>query len=304
MEQDKYSILVVDDEKSSLLVLSTILSPFYNVFTAKSWEETLIRVQEDPPDLVLMDIVMPGIDGFEVLRRLKENPDTRGIPVIIITGLDSEANEEKGFLLGAVDYITKPFKNPIVLARVNTHIQIVRQMRMIERLGLIDPLTNIPNRRCFDDHLGVEWRRAVREKRSLSFLMMDIDKFKDYNDTYGHPQGDVLLKTLALIFTASARRPGDLSARIGGEEFGVLLPDTALKSALEIAEEIRSRVEAARIIAPDGKTETHITISIGVVSEIPGVDNIPADFISRADKLLYAAKAGGRNRVCSRLDGM
>ncbi|MDR1421208.1 MAG: diguanylate cyclase [Treponema sp.] len=304
MESGKFSILVVDDEKSNLLVLNKILSPFYAVFTAKSWEETLIRVEEDPPDLVLMDIVMPGIDGFEVLRRLKENPDTQGIPVIIITGLDSEANEEKGFLLGAVDYITKPFKNPIVLARVNTHIQIVRQMRMIERLGLIDPLTNIPNRRCFDDHLGVEWRRAVREKRPLSFMMMDVDKFKNYNDTYGHPQGDVLLKTLALIFTASARRPGDLAARLGGEEFGVLLPDTVMKSALEIAEEIRARVEAARIAVPDGKTETRTTISIGVVSEIPEVNNIPSDFISKADKLLYAAKEGGRNRICSQPDGV
>jgi diguanylate cyclase (GGDEF)-like protein/PAS domain S-box-containing protein len=296
----KFSILTVDDERSNLLVLDAILSPVYRVFSAKSGEEMLSRVQEDPPDLILMDIIMPGMDGFEALKRLKENPDTRRIPVIIISGLDGEANEEKGFLCGAVDYITKPFKNTIVLARVNTHIQIVRQIRMIERLGLVDPLTDIPNRRCFDDRLDIEWRRAVRDKKPLSFMMMDVDKFKSYNDTYGHPQGDVLLKALARIFSSAARRPGDLAARLGGEEFGVLLPDTAMEAALEIAEEIRARVEAVRVAAADGKTETRTTISIGVVCEIPTADTIPRDFISQADKRLYAAKEGGRNRVCSR----
>jgi diguanylate cyclase (GGDEF)-like protein len=295
----KYSILLVDDEKSNLLVLNKILSPLYAIFTAKSGEEAISRIQEDPPDLVLMDIVMPGMSGFEVLKKIKENPDSRNIPVIIITGLDSEEDEEKGFHLGAVDYITKPFKNAIVIARVKTHIQIVRQMKMIERLGLVDPLTDIPNRRCFDDHLGIEWRRAVRDRNSLAFMMMDVDKFKDYNDTYGHPQGDVLLKTLAGIFAASARRPGDLAARIGGEEFGVLLPDTELKAALEIAEEIRAKVEAARIPTADGGTETRITISIGVAATVPSASDLAVDFITKADKRLYIAKDRGRNRVCS-----
>jgi diguanylate cyclase (GGDEF)-like protein len=298
-ETGKFGILIVDDERSSLQILNNVLSPNYAIFTAKSGEEALSRVSEDPPDLILLDIVMPGMDGFEILKRLKGNIDTRHIPVIIITGLDDEADEEKGFLIGAVDYITKPFKNAIVLARVNTHIQIVRQIRMIERLGLVDPLTDIPNRRCFDDRLGVEWRRAVRKKTPISFLMMDVDKFKTYNDTYGHPQGDVLLKAITMIFSAAARRPGDLAARLGGEEFGVLLPETELPSALEIAEEIRSKVEALRIAAADGKTITKTTISVGVVSLVPGENDIAADFISRADKCLYAAKEGGRNRISS-----
>ncbi|MDR1099999.1 MAG: diguanylate cyclase, partial [Treponema sp.] len=268
----KNSILVVDDEKSNLLMLNNILSAEFSVFTAKSGEEALSRIAEDPPDLILLDILLPGIDGFEVLKRLKASPETRNIPVIIITGLQSDANEEKGLLLGAVDYITKPFKNAIIMARVKTHIQIVRQFRIIERLGLIDPLTDIPNRRCFDDRIGIEWRRAIRDEKPVSFLMMDLDKFKNYNDTWGHPQGDTLLKTVAQIFTGAARRPGDLAARIGGEEFGVLLSNTDITGALKVAEEIRSRTENARIFTADGKTETGITISIGVASLIPSRD--------------------------------
>jgi diguanylate cyclase (GGDEF)-like protein len=197
-----------------------------------------------------------------------------------------------------VDYITKPFKNALVTARVRTHIQIIHQMRMIERLGLVDPLTDIPNRRCFDDRIGVEWRRAIREQRPVAFMMMDVDKFKAYNDTYGHPQGDTLLKTIARIFTAAARRPGDMAARLGGEEFGVLLPDTGLEGALEIAEDIRSRVQAARIPTADGKITT-VTISIGVVSQVPSVDAALEAFIAQADGYLYTAKKTGRNQVCS-----
>jgi diguanylate cyclase (GGDEF)-like protein len=295
----KHRVLVVDDEKSNLMVLHKILSPVYTVFTANSGEEGLLRAAEDKPDLILLDIIMPGMNGFEVLKTLKSAPDTQHIPVIIITGLDSEADEETGFLLGAVDYITKPFKNAIVIARVKTHIQIVNQIRMIERLGLVDPLTDIPNRRCFDDRMAVEWRRAIRDKQPISFMMMDVDKFKTYNDTYGHPQGDTLLRSIAKIFAAVVRRPGDMAARLGGEEFGVLLPETGLEGALEIAEEIRSQVEAARIPAADGKTITSTTISIGVVSEIPSHDSTIEDFISQADRFLYAAKEGGRNRVCS-----
>jgi diguanylate cyclase (GGDEF)-like protein len=295
----KYSILVVDDERSNLMVLSGILSADYSIFTAKTGEEALSRAAEDPPDLILLDIILPGIDGFEVLRRLKESPDTRMIPVIIITGLQSDTDEERGLLLGAVDYIAKPFKNAIVIARVNTHIQIVHQFRIIEQLGLIDPLTNIPNRRCFDDRMGIEWRRAVREGKVLSFLMMDVDKFKDYNDTWGHPQGDALLKAVSRIFTAAARRPGDLAARIGGEEFGVILPDTDMKAALKVAEDIRSRVERCRIPTADGKTETRTTISIGAASLVPTADMLVSDFISAADRRLSAAKDGGRNRICS-----
>jgi diguanylate cyclase (GGDEF)-like protein len=292
-------ILVIDDEKSNLMVLNRILSPEYTVFTAKSGKEGLERAMTDQPDLILLDIVMPDFNGFDVLTTLKKTPETMKIPVIIITGLSGETDEEKGFLLGAVDYIAKPFKNPIVLARVRTHIQIVRQIRTIEQLGLIDGLTNVPNRRCFDDRLELEWRRAKREKKPIAFLMMDVDKFKIYNDTYGHPQGDVLLKSIVKIFSTAAMRTTDLVARLGGEEFGVLLPDTDLSAAMDIAEKIRSGVEAVRIPTADGKTITTATISIGAVSVVPDDKATVQEFFSTADKRLYTAKNTGRNRVCA-----
>ncbi|MDR3254380.1 MAG: diguanylate cyclase [Synergistaceae bacterium] len=294
----KYSILAADDERANLAVLNRILSADYTIFTAKSGEEALDRAQKDRPDLILLDIIMPGMSGFDVLAKLKESPHVQNIPVIIITGLSSEEDEERGFFLGAVDYITKPFKNGIVLARVRTHIQIIHQMRMIERLGLIDPLTDIANRRSFDNHIDVEWRRSVREEKPISFLMMDLDKFKSYNDTYGHPQGDVLLKTVAKIFSSAARRPSDLAARLGGEEFGILLPDTDMENALYIAEKIRSDVEVARIPTSDGSA-TAATISIGAVSTFPQDGDLAKDFLAKADVNLYNAKNGGRNRIYS-----
>ena len=293
----KYSILVIDDEKTNLMALNTILSPDYTIFIAKSGQEGLKRIGIDKPDLILLDILMPEMDGFEVLKRLKESEDTRDIPVIIITSLDNEADEEKGLELGAVDYIGKPFKNAIVKARVRIHIQILHQIRTIERLGMIDGLTNIPNRRCFDDRLALEWRRALREQKPLAFMMLDMDTFKAYNDTYGHPQGDTLLRTMAQIFTATILRPLDFAARLGGEEFGILLPNTDLQAAVRIAEKIRLKVETARIPTVEGKI-TAATVSIGVASLVPFPQITVDEFIALADGNLYMAKEKGRNQVC------
>ncbi|MDR3264414.1 MAG: diguanylate cyclase [Synergistaceae bacterium] len=296
--ESKYGILVVDDERSNLAVLNRILSSEYTVFTAKSGEEALSRVERDRPDLILLDIVMPGMDGFEVLRKLKASQETRNIPVIFITELSGEESEERGLFLGAVDYIMKPFKNAIVLARVRAHIQIVHQLRTIERLGLMDPLTDIPNRRSFDNHIGIEWRRCIRERRSISFMMMDLDTFKSYNDTYGHPQGDVLLKTVAKIFAAAARRPSDLPARLGGEEFGLLLPNTDLAGAVAAAEKIRVEVENRKLLTAAGVV-TSATISIGVTSIVPTKGDAVSVFVAKADENLYKAKKAGRNRIVS-----
>jgi diguanylate cyclase (GGDEF)-like protein len=298
MEQEKsLSVLVVDDETSNLAVLNKILSPEYTVFTAKSGEEALRRAEEETPDLILLDILMPGMDGIEVLSRLKISETAKKIPVIFISGLTSEYDEEKGFALGAVDYITKPFKNSIVQARVRTHMRIIRQMRMIEMIGLIDPLTGISNRRSFDDRFDKEWRRCGREGNPISFLMMDLDKFKNYNDTYGHLQGDTLLRAVAKIVSSEAKRPSDLAARLGGEELGLLLANTGLDGALLIAERIRSKVELEKVPTADGKTLTSMTISIGVVSVIPKDGCQAIDFLRKADENLYTAKNTGRNKV-------
>ena len=291
-------ILVVDDETSNIDVLCHILRPEYDVIVAKNGRSAMEKTIKHKPDLILLDVIMPDISGFEVIADLKQSELTRSIPVIFITGLDNIENEEKGLLLGAVDYITKPFINSIVKARVRIQLQLVEYINTIERMCKVDALTNIANRRHLDSQIAIEWSRAMRDKKPVGFLMVDIDHFKNYNDTYGHPQGDALLKAVAAVFQQSLNRPADLVARWGGEEFAALLPDTDLKGALEVAERIRANVEHTNVPCADGAL-TSVTVSIGVNSEIPLDDRNAEDFISQADKALYIAKSTGRNRIQS-----
>jgi len=293
-----YTILITDDEKFNLDILGSILSPAYNILISRSGSRAVELAKQNSPDLILLDVMMPDMTGFEVITELKASNDTVNIPVIFITGLTDPADEEKGFFLGAVDYITKPFNKAIVKARVNTHIKIIDQMRTIERIGLIDPLTRIANRRGFENRFNAEWGRAIREKTSISFLLMDIDKFKNYNDTYGHQQGDTALKTFADVASASVSRANDFVARWGGEEFCVLLSNTDITGALEVAEHVRKNIEASVIHTEDGNI-TQVTVSIGVNSMIPDADSSSSDFIKKADEALYSAKEQGRNRVVS-----
>jgi diguanylate cyclase (GGDEF)-like protein len=231
-----------------------------------------------------------------VLAALKKSEKTQKIPIIFITGLSSDEDEAKGLALDAADYITKPFAAKIVKLRVRNQMQIINQMRTIERLSMIDQLTEIPNRRSFDERLFLEWNQAIREKTPISILVMDVDKFKYYNDTYGHQQGDVVLKTVAKVFSQSIRRPADFVARWGGEEFTVLLPNTVAGGAMEVAETIRAAVENTVILCADG-TETKVTISIGVFTQIPEQSCTIDTFITNADEALYTAKRTGRNKV-------
>jgi len=294
--EKEFTILITDDEKLNLDVLGNILSPYYNILISRNGTRALELAKQYVPDLILLDVMMPDMSGFEVIAKLKESNDTVKIPVIFITGLTDTANEEKGFFLGAVDYITKPFNKAIVKARVNTHIKIIDQMRTIERIGLMDPLTKIANRRGFENRFDAEWGRAIREKTPVSFMIMDIDKFKVYNDTYGHQQGDIALKTFADVAAKTVSRANDFVARWGGEEFVILLPNTDMDGALEIAESVRKKVEETRIQTEEGAT-TKITVSIGVNTVVPDVETSSSDFISKADQALYTAKASGRNRV-------
>jgi diguanylate cyclase (GGDEF)-like protein len=291
----EFSILIVDDEKANVDMLGDILSPSYNLLISKSGTRALELARAQKPDLILLDILMPDMTGFEVITKLKESDVTSMIPVIFITGLSSIEDEEKGFFLGAVDYITKPFHKSIVKARVNNHIKIIDQMRIIERLGLIDTLTKISNRRGFEDRLNAEWGRALRERLPISILMMDIDRFKNYNDIYGHQQGDTALKAFAEISSKTIRRSVDFAARWGGEEFIILLPVTDMNGAAEVAENIRKNIEAA-VIPTGDEAETRITVSIGVNSITPNTSASIKEFIEKADQALYKAKELGRNR--------
>lgn len=297
-EKPKYKILVVDDEKVNLIVLNYILGTKYAVITAASGHEALRIAREESPDLILLDVIMPDMDGFATLAALKASDITQHIPVIFVTGLTSEEDEEKGLSLGAVDYITKPYKRSIVMARVKTHLQIVSQMRTIERLSSTDALTNIPNRRHFDMQIQKEWSRAKREQTHISLLMLDVDDFKNYNDTYGHPQGDVLLQLIAKTIEGTLKRPGDFAARVGGEEFSALLPNTDLTGALIISEEIRKNIIEVQKANYTNPVPEIRTVSIGVVSQLPEKDDMIDAFISEADMCLYKAKTFGKNQVC------
>ena len=297
MEEKKNTLLIVDDENANLKVLTHILGSEYTIFTATNGLNALQKAKELQPDLILLDILMPGMDGYETLFTIKNTDETKRIPVVFITGLDSEEDEEKGLSLDAADYITKPFSVPIVKLRVRNQIQIVNQLRTIERLSMIDQLTNLPNRRSFDIRLSVELKQAIREKLPISLLMLDLDKFKDLNDTYGHQCGDIVLKYLADVFQRSLKRPSDFTARWGGEEFIVLLPNTPLEGAIEVAENIRVNVEKSTI-NHEG-VNLKITVSIGVTAILPVQNSSMEMFIAKADKAMYMAKEAGRNKVIS-----
>ena len=292
----EYTILITDDGRTNLEVLSGILSPIYNILIARSGQRALELARDNKPDLILLDVLMPEMSGFEVITKLKESDVTNRIPVIFITGLTSAENEEKGFFLGAVDYITKPFNKAIVKARVNTHIRIIDQMRTIEQIGLIDPLTKIANRRGFEKRLVAEWGRASRLQIPISVLMMDVDMFKNYNDAYGHQQGDVVLKAFADISAQTLMRPSDFVARWGGEEFVILLPGSDSHGAVEVAERVRRNVELL-VLTTEDAVETGITVSIGVHTIIPDLNASSETFIRKADQALYEAKKTGRNKV-------
>ena len=296
-EIKKSSILIVDDEEANIMALSHILTPSFTVFAVKDGLDAIETAEEFRPDVILLDIIMPDMDGYAVIKALKNSEKTRNIPVIFITGLSNADDEEKGLDMGAVDYISKPFIPAIVRLRIMNQIKMLNLIRSIELVSMIDQLTAIPNRRGFDNRLDMEWIRAIRENTSLSFLIMDVDKFKLYNDTYGHQQGDVVLQTVAKTVEQSLNRPGDFVARWGGEEFVVLLPNTDMDGAMNIAERIRLNVSNAVIPCADG-TATSVTVSIGVKTLAPGQKSTRESLIADADKALYTAKETGRNRVC------
>ncbi len=299
MEQMR--VLIVDDEKLNRDLLVDLLKPYYRVMVAKNGKQALKAASRvsGKPDLILLDIMMPEMDGYEVCQRLKADDDTRHIPVFFVTAMGEVSNESKGFTIGAVDYITKPISPPVVLARVKTHLGLKRKIDLLEKMALIDGLTEIPNRRAFDTALQKEWKLARRSGTPLSMIMMDVDLFKQYNDQYGHPAGDECLKQLAGEFSRTILRPGDMIARYGGEEFCALLSNTDLPGARKVAEDLRANVEALHIHHADSVDAPFVTISLGVASIIPDREQASLILQEMADDKLYEAKNAGRNQVMS-----
>ncbi|HYH37076.1 MAG TPA: PleD family two-component system response regulator [Azospirillum sp.] len=296
MSDTRAKILIVDDVPSNVHVLSRILRDDYEIYFATNGDKALELVQARLPDLVLLDIMMPGMDGFEVCARIKESPVTADIPVIFISARGEVEDETRGLEVGAIDFITKPISPPIVQARVRNHILLKRQTDLLRQLSFLDGLTGIPNRRRFDEVLALEWRRCSRSRLPLSVIMLDVDHFKAFNDRYGHQSGDDCLRAVSRLLSEHVMRPGDLVARFGGEEFVCLLPETDADGAARVAERLRAAVEAEAIPHAASPVAGHVTISLGCAGTVPPADRPPEELLDVADRALYEAKRGGRNR--------
>lgn len=293
-------LLVVEDQPLHIQVLNRVLSPECRVFMVTQGRQAVQFCVDRQPDLVLLDVEMPDMDGFQVLEALKAEEVTRNIPVIFVTAHTSTDMETRCLKAGAVDFISKPINPSVVKARVYTHLKLKFQSDLMHQWVYLDGMTGAFNRRYFDDQLQTEWRRAQRTAKPLSVILMDVDFFKAYNDHYGHLLGDEALRILVKATKPVLQRPGDFLARYGGEEFACLLPDTALTDAAALAERIRLAVLEQQVLHEDNPGVGLVSLSLGVAENFqPGI-NTATQLLGAADKHLYVAKHSGKNRVCSK----
>ena len=293
------TLLIVDDQPANIRVLGEIFQDEYRVIWATSGAKALELAVTQMPKLILLDIMMPNMDGYAVFAKLREIPNTKDIPVIFVTSLDQEGHEVFGLELGAVDYITKPINPGIARLRVRNQLELKKARDYLEKLSTIDGLTGIANRRFFDNQLVLEWQRSIRSKAPLTLIMLDIDFFKPFNDNYGHCAGDECLRKVASSIAGSMRRTTDIAARYGGEEFVCLLPDTTLEGAVQIGEQLRSNIVDLKIPHDHSQIANHVTLSVGCATATPSLESYPKDLLILADTNLYRAKKNGRNRVCA-----
>ena len=322
----KEYILVVDDTPHNLqLLLNMLTRKGYEAMGVTDGIKALADMQDKLPDLVLLDINMPNINGFEVCQKLKSSDRTRDIPIIFVSARDEVLDKVQAFSLGGVDYITKPFQIAEVLARVENQLTLRRLQiqlqeqnerlkqeidhrviaetllqeanKKLEQLVNLDGLTQLANRRCFDEYLEQEWQRSGREQLPLSLIMCDIDFFKNYNDNYGHVAGDDCLRKVSGVIKQSVRRPADLAARYGGEEFVLVLPNTDIEGAVSLAESIRHQLATLAIPHEDSAANQFVTLSLGVTCLTPKLDSNPSILLTAADYALYRAKELGRDQT-------
>ncbi|MGJ0341019.1 diguanylate cyclase [Aliarcobacter cryaerophilus] len=296
MEFKKPTILVVDDMTTTLLLIHDLLKDTYEVKIAKSGTKAL-EILESPNDidLILLDIEMPDINGYDVCKRIKNNETIKNIPIIFITGRTSQEDEEYGLNLGAIDYITKPFNKAIVKLRIKNYLDLKIKNDMLEKLSMYDGLTNIRNRRFFDETFEKTFSEIKRDKKSLAVLMIDIDFFKPYNDNYGHGQGDETLRKVAKALEKTIKRASDFVARYGGEEFVILLKDINKDGVEAVANNLLNAVRELKITHEFSKIENYVTISIGASFYNSSSDVTKLELLLKADETLYSVKNSGRN---------
>jgi diguanylate cyclase (GGDEF)-like protein len=307
------NILLVDDDPGAIQLMGRILADMGDLRFATNGEDALRLAEESPPDLILLDAELQGMSGYRVLDALKARPEMVDVPVIFVTGHSEPAFEVSAFEAGAADFIAKPFRAALMLARVSTQLRVKRMTDQLRFAAATDGLTGVANRRKFDETLEHEWQRARRGGDPMGLLLIDVDHFKLYNDRYGHPKGDTSLRAVAKALVSAVRRPGDLVARCGGEEFAILLPETSRVGAQHVARRAINAINALEIVHAASVTSRHLTVSIGIgcydeycdtwVSNSAEVRFMgderclscsAADLIVSADRALYCAKRAGR----------
>lgn len=289
-------ILIVDDSVVQAAQLKSILESEYDITIAQTAEDGLRRANNENFSLILLDVVMPGMDGFTLLKKLQEEIITQNIPVILITSLSDVTSEQRGLILGAVDYIAKPFNALIVKARVNTHIKLYQYRRQVEQQSMTDQLTGVANRRKYEQYSIRKWNEAIRLNVPFSIYMFDIDRFKVYNDTFGHPAGDKVIASVAQTAASYLQRSTDFLARYGGEEFVALSLGDSSQQIFEHLKKIRQAVENLHI-PHDPSVAEWVTVSVGGVTIVPDTESAYDFYLKIADTMLYDAKKNGRNRV-------
>lgn len=297
MLQENPTVLIVDDEKINLKLLGDLLQNDAQIMLARNGRQALDKAVKQLPDLILLDVIMPDMDGFEVLQELKARGATKLIPVIFVTGLTDVEFEEKGINLGASDYILKPFHDAVVRARVNLHLQLVRQRKMLEKLAHIDPLTELPNRRKFEEMLDVEWRTSVRSGGWISVALLNLDSFKRINQLFGYALGDEYLQRVAKVLSQQLMRAKDFVGRYSGQEFVFVLPSTDEKGAHNVMNRCQSAIESLRITV-DVKSGQRLTAGIGGVSIAPVLHDSLSELMSKVDNMLHQARQRGSSQFC------
>ena len=292
----KGRILIVDDAMENIQILHQALQDENDVLFAMSGAQALHIAQHQLPDLILLDAVMPDMDGYAVCAALRASAVTRDIPIIFVTALKTPEDETRALDAGAADFISKPVNAAVVRARVRTQLTVKRQSDALRELTLTDGLTGVANRRAFDETLDAEWRRCARAQVPIALIMVDIDQFKNFNDAYGHQAGDACLRLAGAAMRRAAMRPQDLVARYGGEEFAILLPHEDIAGAEAVARKVIEEIALMGVAHERSSVGPYVTVSMGVASLTPNERLEPGVLIKGADALLYAAKANGRNR--------
>lgn len=289
-------ILVIDDSIVEGEALKAMLETDYEVAVCQDAENGLDHALSGEYSLILLDVIMPDVDGFDLLKKLQNMILTRYIPIILVTGLADIGYEEEGLMLGAVDYIRKPFIPAVLKARVNAHLRLYHTQMHYKRLAMVDELTGIGNRRRYEEEWRMKWREALRLSLPFSVCIFDIDKFKLYNDTFGHPAGDKVLASVSKVASAFMHRATDFLGRYGGEEFVIIFVGNDAKSSYEYLKTIRQAIEDLHI-PHNSPISQWITVSVGGVTLVPGNGDVYENYLKIADSMLYNAKQSGRNRV-------